>query len=116
MSDRYPKGILMPAELTKEIREEKLYYVDHCPMTNEDRLFFDNSGGSFRLKSTHEAFAAVDNLPNCTGHGGVVSDYLDSMRTKATDALRTMFNAQDGCIVTSMTASIIIWDAIQAVI
>lgn len=115
MADKYPQGILMPEELTAQIRD-KYYYVERCPMTNVERMFFDNSGGSFRLKAVSEAFSKVDNLPNCTGHGGVVSDYLDSMRVKATEVLKTMFNAQDGCIVTSMTASIIIWDAIQAVI
>ena len=115
MVDKYPQGILMPEELTAQVRD-KYYYVERCPMTNMERMFFDNSGGSFRLKAVSEAFSKVDNLPNCTGHGGVVSDYLDSMRVKATEVLKTMFNAQDGCIVTSMTASIIIWDAIQAVI
>lgn len=115
MKDTCAKGILMPEELTRQVRE-KYYYVETDPMTGKDRLFFDNSGGSFRLKAAGEAFHAVDSLPNCTGHGGVVSDYLDSMRVKATEALKIMFNAKDGCIVTSMTASIILWDAIQAVI
>ena len=115
MADKYPNGILMPEELVREIRE-KFYYVERCPMTNVERLFFDNSGGTFRLKAVSESFNSVDQLPNCTGHGGVVSDYLDSMRVKASQALRYMFNAEDGCIVTSMTASIIIWDAITAVI
>ena len=115
MADKYPNGILMPDELIKEIRD-KYYYVERCPMTDVERLFFDNSGGTFRLKAVSEGFNAVDQLPNCTGHGGVVSDYLDSMRVKASEALRYMFNAEDGCIVTSMTASIIIWDAITAVI
>ncbi len=115
MHDKYPKGILMPAEVTAQVRD-KFYYVERCPMTNVERMFFDNSGGSFRLKSVSEAFSKADNLPNCTGHGGVVSDYLDSLRDQATETLKMMFNAKEGCIVTSMTASIILWDAIQAVI
>ena len=98
MADKYPKGILMPEELTKEIRT-KYYHVERCPMTNVERLFFDNSGGTFRLKAAGEAFHAVDQLPNCTGHGGVVSDYLDSMRVRATEAMRYMMNADNGCIV-----------------
>jgi selenocysteine lyase/cysteine desulfurase len=105
----------MPDELTAQIRD-KYYYVDVDPFTNKKRLFFDNSGGSYRLKAASEAFQKVDDLPNCGGHGGAASDYLDSLRVKACEDLTTMFNAEGGCIVTSMTASIIIFDVSEAII
>lgn len=115
MSDNIKNGQLMPAELTAQIRE-KYYYVDEDPFTNKRRLFFDNSGGSFRLKAASEALKKADDLPNCGGHGGVTSDYLDSLRTQACEDISTMFNAEDGCIATSMTASIILFDVSEAII
>lgn len=109
------KGQMMPAELTAQIRD-KYYYVDVDPFTKKERLFFDNSGGSFRLKDAAEAFDRVDNLPNCGGHGGAASDYLDSLRVQACKDVSTMFNAEGGCIATSMTASIILFDVSEAII
>lgn len=115
MSDIIKNGQLMPAELTAQIRE-KYHHVDIDPFTNKKRLFFDNSGGSFRLKSASDAFKKVDDLPNCGGHGGVASDYLDSLRTQACEDISTMFNAEGGCIVTAMTASIVVFDVSEAII
>ncbi|MCI8505596.1 MAG: aminotransferase class V-fold PLP-dependent enzyme [Lachnospiraceae bacterium] len=108
-------GQLMPAEVTAQCRE-KYYHVDVDPFTKKERLFFDNSGGSFRLKDASQRFQDVDDLPNCGGHGGAVSDYIDSLRGQASADLQTMFNAKDGCIVTSMTASIIIFDVSECII
>lgn len=108
-------GQLMPAELTAQVRE-KYYFVDEDPFTKKRRLFFDNSGGSFRLKDASRRFQEVDDLPNCGGHGGAASDYLDTLRPQACKDLATMFNAKDGCIVTSMTASIIVFDVSECII
>lgn len=115
MNDIIKNGQLMPAELTAQIRE-KYHHVDIDLFTNKKRLFFDNSGGSFRLKAASDAFKKVDDLPNCGGHGGVASDYLDSLRTQACEDISTMFNAEGGCIVTSMTASIVVFDVSEAII
>lgn len=105
----------MPAELTRQIRE-KYHHVDTDSFTGKKRLFFDNSGGSFRLKGASDAFKQVDDLPNCGGHGGAASDYLDSLRTQACQDISTMFNAEGGCIATSMTASIVLFDVSEAII
>ncbi len=115
MSDDLKNGLLMPAELTAQVRE-KYYFVDEDPFTKTKRLFFDNSGGSFRLKAASEAFQKVDDLRNCGGHGGAASNYLDTLRDQACKDISTMFNAEDGCICTSMTASIIIFDVSEAII
>ena len=114
-SEAIKNGQLMPAELTAQIRD-KYYHVDIDPFTDKKRLFFDNSGGSFRLKAASDAFKKVDDLPNCGGHGGAASDYLDSLRTQACKDISTMFNAEGGCIATSMTASIVVFDVSEAII
>lgn len=115
MNEIIKNGQLMPAELTAQVRE-KYYYVDVDPFTKKNRLFFDNSGGSFRLKAASEAFRNVDNLPNCGGHGGAASDYLDTLRGQACKDISTMFNADNGCIATSMTASIVLFDVSEVII
>ena len=55
MNDIIKNGQLMPADLTAQIRD-KYYHVDVDPFTKSKRLFFDNSGGSFRLKDASEHF------------------------------------------------------------
>lgn len=115
MSDNLKNGELMPAEVTAQVRE-KYYFVDEDPFTKRQRLFFDNSGGSFRLKAASAAFQEADDLPNCGGHGGEASDYLDSLRIKACEDISTMFNTEGGCIMTSMTASIVLFDVSEAII
>ena len=59
MNDIIKNGQLMPAGLPAQIRD-KYYHVDVDPFTKSKRLFFDNSGGSFRLKDASEAFRNVD--------------------------------------------------------
>ncbi|MGP1348709.1 MAG: aminotransferase class V-fold PLP-dependent enzyme [Stomatobaculum sp.] len=115
MNDRIKNGEMMPAELTAQIRE-KYYFVEADPLSGKKRLFFDNSGGSFRLKAASQALRDADNLPNCGGHGGAASDYLDSLRVQACKDVAAMFHAEGGCIATSMTASIVLFDVSEAII
>jgi len=115
MSDIIKNGELMPAELTAKIRD-KYYFVEEDPFTKSKRLFFDNSGGSFRLKAASAAFQNTDHLPNCGGHGGAASDFLDSLRGQACRDISMMFNAEGGCIATSMTASIVLFDVSEVII
>lgn len=58
MNDIIKNGQLMPADLTAQIRD-KYYHVDVDPFTKSKRLFFDNSGGSFRLKDASEAVGCL---------------------------------------------------------
>ncbi len=64
MNDIIKNGQLMPADLTAQIRD-KYYHVDVDPFTKSKRLFFNNSGGSFRLKdaSTTCPTAAATAVP-----------------------------------------------------
>lgn len=109
------QGQFMPEELLHWVRDQ-FYYLDFDPFTEKRRLFFDNSGGSLRLKAAEDAFRRIDSLPNCGGHGGVTSDYLDSVRTQACADLKDMFHPKDGCIITSETASIILFDISEYII
>ena len=58
----YEKGLLFDADLQKALIE-KFYYAD-LDQTGAERLFFDNSGGSLRLKAAVEAKVQAEMLPD----------------------------------------------------
>ena len=56
------KGILFDEALIKELKE-KFYLVEGDPEYGE-RLFYDNSGGSLRLRAAVEAKATLEQYPD----------------------------------------------------
>ena len=90
---------LFSNELLEEIRE-RFAYIDIDPLTQKKRLFFDNAGGSFRLKSANEKFAQLDLIPNCPMRDHEVSKYLTEVEQKGIDDTRVIFNAKNGSIAT----------------
>ena len=68
-------------------------------------MFFDNAGGSFRLKSANEKFAVLDLIPNCPMRDHEVSKYLTEVEQKGIEDTRIIFNAKNGSIGTHYTAS-----------
>ncbi len=65
MADHHAQGLLFPDELQKTIRE-KFYHVETDPVLGE-RLFFENAGGSLRLKAAVEAHNRIEALPDNPG-------------------------------------------------
>jgi selenocysteine lyase/cysteine desulfurase len=107
------KGELFSEELLKQIKD-KFYNVDSEPQKCE-RLFFDNAGGSFRLKSTLEVFQEIDSLPDCPERVHDTALYLQKIQKIGTDDIRTILNAKDGSIVTSLTASQIMFQIVGTI-
>ena len=58
------EGVLFHEELQKEIKD-KFYNVDSDPLREGRRIYFDNAGGAFRLKSVLESYNRIDSLPDC---------------------------------------------------
>ena len=56
------EGSFFSNELMQEIKD-RFYYVDSDP-DNRERLYFDNAGGSFRLKKAVEQFSKIDSIPD----------------------------------------------------
>ena len=69
----YTKGMFTAAEL-EEIRE-KFYYVDK-DCYGRKRLFFDNAGGSLRLKKAEMAFHTIDSMPDASEHSNSLAREL----------------------------------------
>ena len=106
MQHKSPQGKLFSDALTKAIKA-KFYHVDTDPITNKKRLFFDNSGGSFRLKAANDIFTKLDQLPDCPEHGNQTAKWLMEIQEAGYQSIETILNSKGGSIVTSLTASMV---------
>ncbi|MBR2965434.1 MAG: aminotransferase class V-fold PLP-dependent enzyme [Clostridia bacterium] len=100
----YPHGLLFEEALQKELKE-KFCFADADPDFGE-RLFFENSGGSLRLKKCVEAKAKYEQFPDCPERIHSRSVGLKSLVENGTkDILETVFGAKSGALITELTAS-----------
>ncbi len=76
----------------REVRGRFLQ-VDH-DHAGRPRLYFDNAGGSFRLKAAVERFAQIDAVPDNTERIHPVARELQAIQATGTDDLRMMLNAE----------------------
>jgi selenocysteine lyase/cysteine desulfurase len=107
------QGILFSESLTREVKA-RFHHVDH-DMHGRERLFFDNAGGSFRLKAAIERMAQIDALPDCPERIHELSLYLQKVQAEGTADLRTILHAQGGSVYASLTASGAMFDMVRAV-
>lgn len=108
------EGILFSDELQKEIKE-KFWHVDSDPLREGRRIFFDNAGGAFRLKSVLESYARIDALPDCPERVHATALYLQKVQEDGENDIRTILNAKDGSLHTTLTASQAMYDMVGAV-
>ena len=106
-------GKLMGIEEMKRVRDA-FYYMDE-DANGTPRLFFDNAGGSYRLKKAEERFRKVDMIPDCSERNHEMALYLQSLEEAGKDDIRTIFNVKGGAIVTSLTASQAMFQLVGAV-
>lgn len=94
MATKY--GELFSDEYQKSLKEQ-FCYADTDPDYG-DRLFFENSGGSLRLRAAVEAKAGLEEYPDCPervrGKGYDLSYYV-SEGTK--EILEVVFGAKEWC-------------------
>ncbi len=107
------RGQLFSESMMEEIKR-RFHYVDH-DVDGRSRLFFDNAGGSFRLKSALEAFAQIDALPDCPERIHERALFLQDIQTRGEDDIRRILNARDGSVYLSLTASAGMFEMVRAV-
>lgn len=105
-------GVFFSEELMREIKD-RFHYVDH-DLNGRERLFFDNAGGSFRLKAAVEQFARIDAMPDCPERIHELAVFLQEVQAKGTADVRTILNAQGGSVYASLTASGAMFDMVRA--
>ncbi|MGE8318770.1 MAG: aminotransferase class V-fold PLP-dependent enzyme [Comamonas sp.] len=113
MASQYPQGLAFPEALMREVRARFLG-VEHDHHGRE-RLYFDNAGGSFRLKSAVERFAQVDAVPDNTERIHATAVELQGIQARGGEDLRTILNTRGGSIYASLTASGAMFDMVRAV-
>jgi len=100
----YNNGLLFEEEYQKELKE-KFCYADADPVYGK-RLFFENSGGSLRLKKCVEAKAEYECFPDCPERIHERSLYLKGLVEKGTrEILEIIFGTKSGALITELTAS-----------
>ncbi len=100
----YPNGLLFESGFQKELKE-KFYYADSDPSLGK-RLFFENSGGSLRLKSCVEAKARLEAFPDCPERSYERANFLRSFVERGEkEILEVIFGAKSGSLITELTAS-----------
>jgi selenocysteine lyase/cysteine desulfurase len=106
-------GEAFPAELSRQIKA-RFHHVDHDFMGRE-RLFFENAGGSLRLKAAVEAVAKVDTIPDSGERIHEVAVWLKQVQERGIDDVRLLLNASGGTVHASLTASGAMFDMVRAV-
>lgn len=106
-------GVLFDDELMDEVKS-RFHFVEHDP-SGRKRLFFDNAGGSFRLKKAVEEFGNVDAIPDCPERMHQTALFLQEIQQKGIEDIRTILNARDGSIYLSLTASGAMFDMVRAI-
>lgn len=110
---QHPRGLAFSAALMREVRERFLLVErDHH---GRERLYFDNAGGSFRLKAAIERFAAIDAVPDNTERIHETALELQAVQARGWDDVRTILNAEGGSIFAALTASGAMFDMVRAV-
>ncbi|MGZ5180229.1 MAG: aminotransferase class V-fold PLP-dependent enzyme [Ramlibacter sp.] len=107
------RGEAFPADLSRQIKA-RFHHVDHDFMGRE-RLFFENAGGSLRLKAALEAVAKVDAVPDSAERIHEVAAWLKQVQARGTDDVRLLLNASGGTVHASLTASGAMFDMVRAV-
>ena len=107
------RGQAFSDALMREVKARFLQ-VDHDHHGRE-RLYFDNAGGSFRLKAAVERFAQVDAIPDNAERIHATAVELQDIQAKGSADLRTILNATGGSVYASLTASGAMFDMVRAV-
>lgn len=98
------KGIMFDDAMIKELKAQ-FYMPDVDPMDGK-RLFFDNSGGSLRLKKAVEIKAELEQFPDCPERdherGVIIHEYVKQGTKEIMDIV---FNAKEGSLMSELSAS-----------
>jgi len=81
-----------------------------------DRLFFENSGGSLRLKSVTEEDARIASIPDCPERTHDVAKLIREILEKGEKDIRFLLNASNGSIVPSSTASKLMFEIVPRIV
>ncbi|MES2938995.1 MAG: aminotransferase class V-fold PLP-dependent enzyme [Pseudomonadota bacterium] len=106
-------GALFPEALMREVKD-RFHQVDR-DAAGRERLYFDNAGGAFRLKSAIDCVAGIDAIPDNAGRLHSTALELQELQARGTADIRTILNAGGGSVYASLTASGAMFDMVRAI-
>ncbi|MEL7649149.1 MAG: aminotransferase class V-fold PLP-dependent enzyme [Sedimentibacter sp.] len=109
------EGCLFDEKLSEDIKD-RFYHVDYDPVHKTERIFFDNAGGALRLKTANDKFKEIDELPDCPEHSNKTAKWLFEIQEKAIEDLKIIYNVKSGSFLTSLTASMVMFDMVGSII
>lgn len=111
----YPHGLLFESDLQDQIKD-RFWHVDSDP-TGGKRLFFENAGGSLRLKSVNQAYQEADSFPDCDSRKHERAKKLRKLTLNGFADLRVMFNAPKyGQIIAETSSSKAMFTMVRTVL
>ncbi|MDD3218255.1 MAG: aminotransferase class V-fold PLP-dependent enzyme [Lachnospiraceae bacterium] len=109
------EGMLFSDEYQKSLKEQ-FCYADEDPKYGK-RLFFENSGGSLRLKKAAQIKYELEEFPDCPervrGRGLELAAYV---KNGTKEILEIVFGAKSGALVTELTASQTMFQAVGTIL
>lgn len=97
-------GILFEDEFQRHLKNQ-FFYADEDPVYGK-RIFFENSGGSLRLKRAVEVKTDIEKYPDCPERIHERSLKLKKIVEDGTkEMMEVVFGAKSGALVTELTAS-----------
>lgn len=111
----YPQGLLFDGKLQAEIKD-RFWNVDSDPEAGK-RLFFENAGGSLRLKAVNKAYEEADTFPDCDSRKHPRAKALRQLTLNGFRDLRIMFNApRYGQIIAEKSSSKVMFEMVRTVL
>lgn len=115
MNDESPReGLLFDKELLHEIRQ-RFERID-VDADGSRRLFFENAGGSLRLKSVVDITTELNRYPDCFARDHKSSKVLHGYEVNGREDFRRLVNAEGGAVVTALTASAVMYKIVEPMI
>lgn len=114
MDRKEDRGLLFDEKTISAIRD-KFCRID-VDADGSERLFFENAGGSLRLKSVVEISDELNRYPDCYARNHKSSLMLHEYEERGREDLRLLLNAQDGAIVTDLTASSLMFKIVKPIV
>lgn len=102
-----------PEELQNELND-RFYYLKQ-DVYGVERLFFENAGGSLRLKAAVDAQTKYSAFPDCPERTHNVALDIRNVIDQGTKDIRLFLNAKDGSIASSLTASKLMFEIITTI-
>lgn len=106
-------GLPFPAPLMRAVRER--FAQIESDYRGRKRLYFDNAGGSFRLKAALARQSEMDAIPDNTERIHPVAQDLQAIQQQGQADLRMMLNAHGGSVYAALTASGAMFDMVRAI-